>query len=102
VYAFNGAHRQLNVSAVSDGGNMWSSSILSFQVDIGASVTECTVNQLLFAATLFRDSSVIKWLVASNFCDRAFCILRELYKTSGSRREIFAAVRCSWNFLAHE
>jgi hypothetical protein len=29
-----------------------------------------TVNQLLIAATLFSDSSVINWLVESNFCDQ--------------------------------
>jgi hypothetical protein len=30
-----------------------------------------TVNQLLFAATLFRDSSVVNWIAASNFRDQA-------------------------------
>jgi hypothetical protein len=46
----------------------------------------------LFAATLFRDSSVINWLAAINFRDRAFFIRRELHKTSGSPREMFATV----------
>jgi hypothetical protein len=64
-----------------------------------------TVNQLLFAATLFHDSSVINWLATSNFRDRAFFIHTELHYTSGSRREIFATVRfsrTSRNFLARE
>jgi hypothetical protein len=39
-----------------------------------------------------------KWITvaAINFRDRAFCIVRELHKTSGSRREIFATERLSW------
>jgi hypothetical protein len=31
---------------------------------------QVTVNQLLYAATLFRNSSVVNWIVASNFSDR--------------------------------
>jgi hypothetical protein len=34
-------------------------------------------------------------LVSGDFRNRAFCILRELHKISGSRREIFATVRLS-------
>jgi hypothetical protein len=30
-----------------------------------------TLNQLLFADTLFRDSSVMNWIAATNFRDRA-------------------------------
>jgi hypothetical protein len=39
-----------------------------------------TVNQILFAATLFCDSSVMNWLVASNFRDQAFSIHTKLHK----------------------
>jgi hypothetical protein len=62
-----------------------------------------TVNQLSFAATLFRDSFVINWLMTSNFRDRAFIILSGLLKISGSRqkssrelREIFSLANKSW------
>jgi hypothetical protein len=43
-----------------------------------------TVNQLLFTATLFRDSSVINWFATSNFRNRAFFTHTELHYTSGS------------------
>jgi hypothetical protein len=42
-----------------------------------------TVNQLLFATTLFHESSVINWFTTSNFCDRVFFIHTELHYTSG-------------------
>jgi hypothetical protein len=54
-----------------------------------------TVNQLLFAATLFRDSSVINWIAASNFRDQTVSINNVLYVIFGSRREIFATMRLS-------
>jgi hypothetical protein len=43
-----------------------------------------TVNQLLFAATLFRDSSVINWIAATNFRNRAAFISNVLYVIFGS------------------
>jgi hypothetical protein len=68
-----------------------------------------TVNQLLFAATLFRDPSVMNGLAASNFHDRSFFILRGLYikhlvrdekylRRYGSRgtRDIFSLANKSW------
>jgi hypothetical protein len=64
-----------------------------------------TVNQLLFAASLFHDSSLMIWLVASNFRDYAFVINIGLHRLHGSRQEIFATMRFSrysQNFLAHE
>jgi hypothetical protein len=64
-----------------------------------------TVNQLLFATTLFCDSSVINWLATSNFRDRAFFNHTELHYTFGSRREIFATMwfsQTSQKFLARE
>jgi hypothetical protein len=64
-----------------------------------------TINQLLFAATLLRDSCVIDLLTAINFRDRAFFIQFELHNTPGSRREILATLifsRTSRNFLARE
>jgi hypothetical protein len=41
--------------------------IVPFLMLICKYVQQSTVNQLLFAATFFRDSSVINWLAASNF-----------------------------------
>jgi hypothetical protein len=72
-----------------------------------------TVNQLLFAATLFRDSSVVNWITASNFRNGAVFISKVLYAIFGLRRlgshEIFSHVNKSWFtvsqrlplFLAH-
>jgi hypothetical protein len=42
-----------------------------------------TVNQLLFAAVLFRDSSVINWIAATNFRDRSVFIDNVLYVMFG-------------------
>jgi hypothetical protein len=64
-----------------------------------------TVNQLLLAATLFRDSSVINLFATGNFRDRAFFTHTELYYASCWRQEIFATVRFSRTlrkFLARE
>jgi hypothetical protein len=44
-----------------------------------------TVNQFLFAATLFCDSSMINWLAASSFRDRVIFIHTKLHKTVDSR-----------------
>jgi hypothetical protein len=58
-----------------------------------------TVNQLLFAATL------LNWIAATNFCDRAVFSNNALYVILGSRREIFATMRLlrtAQNFLARE
>jgi hypothetical protein len=57
------------------------------------SVFRSTVNQLLFVATLFRDSFVINWIAATNFRDRAVFISNVLYVIFGSRREILVMVR---------
>jgi hypothetical protein len=40
----------------------------------GGEGTEVTVNQHFFAATLFRDLSVVNWIAASNFRDQAIFI----------------------------
>jgi CHASE1-domain containing sensor protein len=47
-------------------------------------IQKFTVNQLLFAATLFRDSSMKNWLVASNFRDQAVFIHTKLHITISS------------------
>ena len=58
------------------------------QNDIGM-LQICTVNQLLFTATLYRDSSMIFWFVISNFHDLVFYISMGPHAICGSRREVF-------------
>jgi hypothetical protein len=41
-------------------------------------------------ATLFRDSSVVNWIAASNIHNGAVFINKVLYVIFGSRQEIFA------------
>jgi hypothetical protein len=63
------------------------------------------VNQLLLAVTLFRDSSGINWLTASNVRDQVFFIHTGLHKTCSLQREIFATMvlaRTSIFFPARE
>jgi hypothetical protein len=62
-----------------------------------------TVNQLLFAATLFCDSSVVNWYEASDFRDGAVVISKVLYVIFDSRRggcrerrELFSHANKSW------
>jgi hypothetical protein len=59
-------------------------------------------NQLLFAATLFRDFSVTNWLTASIFRNPGFFIDMGLHVMSGSRLETFAVVRFLETFPARE
>jgi hypothetical protein len=63
-----------------------------------------TVKQLLFAAILFRDSSVVNWIAASSFCDGAV-LIKVLPVIFSLRQEIFATMRLPWtslNFFARE
>jgi hypothetical protein len=60
---------------------------------------------LLFAATLFRDSSVINSVITSNFGDQSLLINVVLYAIFGLRLEIFETTklsRISRNFLTRE
>lgn len=52
-----------------------------------------TVNQLLFATTLFRDLSEMNWFAVTNFRDQALSTPVFHYNfmvNTGPRREIFA------------
>jgi hypothetical protein len=62
---------------------------------------QSTVNQLLFAATLFRDSSVVNWITASNFRDGAVFISKVVNVTFNSRQEIFRSSREPREIFSH-
>jgi hypothetical protein len=81
--------------------------IIGLLLSICDPVELCIVNQLLLAATLFRDFSAMNRFTATNARDWAFLITTGLYvhAISGSRREIFTTVVFSWtlkNFLARK